>query len=306
MRRGDIKSFAQWKAIRKTMAGYVTCCVAKGHEQRATMRFVTSLTVRRSQAADKSKNIKEWSLAEAEAELGRSKTLCEYLSCDGPWTKPYFDTESYHYASPSEEALEAIKERSLASVDKVMEDQEGYVRSAVRVGQRHGVDPKHDGRYKVSFRMWVLGFKVEYPQLGKLVEMKGVGGDGEAKLDLSVYKGPDQLMNCMGCCKGSVKVKNGTVMDERVLKAVVDEEPWSTYLVQHLRGDEIAMTCPQPVPASVKQKVVRKPRAIREAKAQEAAVSAVVQQLSEATISEEDDEVVKLLRLLKKGRWVVR
>ena len=31
------------------------------------MRFVTSLTVRRIQAADKSKNIKEWSLAEAEA-----------------------------------------------------------------------------------------------------------------------------------------------------------------------------------------------------------------------------------------------
>ena len=154
----------------------------------------------------------------------------------------------------------------------------------------------------MSFRMWVLGFKVEYPQLGKLVEMKGVGGDGEAKLDLSVYKGPEQLMNCMGCCKGSVKVKNGRVLDERVLKAVGDEEPWITYLVQHLRGDEIAMTCPLAVPASVKQKAVRRPRAVKGAKAQEVAVSAVIQQLNEATISEEDDEVVKLLRLLKKGR----
>ena len=179
----------------RSMASYVTCTMAKGQEQRATMRFVLSLTVRRSQAADKSKNIREWSLAEAEAGLRGTKTLCEYLSWERPWTKPYFDTESYHDARPCEEALEAIKDGSLASVDRVMEDQEGYARSAVRVGQRHGVDPKHDERYKVSFRMWVLGFKVEYPQLGELIKTKGVGGDGEGRLDQSVYKGLEQLMN---------------------------------------------------------------------------------------------------------------
>ena len=69
----------------------------------------------------------------------------------------------------------------------------------------------------MSLRMWVLGFKVEYLQLGKLIVMKGVGGDGERQLDLSVYKGPEQLVNCMGCCKGSSKVKGGKVMDGRVL-----------------------------------------------------------------------------------------
>ena len=95
---------------KKSMAGYVTCTVAKEQKQRATMRFVKSLTVPQTKAADKSRNIKEWSLAEAE--LGWSRTLCEYLSCDRPWTKPYFDTESYHDARPSEEAIEAIKERA--------------------------------------------------------------------------------------------------------------------------------------------------------------------------------------------------
>ncbi|BDA45252.1 probable helicase L207/L206 at N-terminal half [Coccomyxa sp. Obi] len=225
------------------MASYVTCCVAKGHERVAKMRFVTGLTVPRTKAEDKRKNIKEWSLADVEVERTRTRTLCEYLSGDRPWTKPYFDTESYHDARPSEEAIEAMRERSLESVDRVMEDQEGYARSAVRVGERHGVDPKH-GRYKVSFRMWVMGFKVEYPQLGRLIEIKEVGGDGEGQLDLSVYKGPEQLMNCMGCCKGSLRVKGAKVVDERVLTAEAPQEPWSTYLVQHLRGDERAMRIP--------------------------------------------------------------
>ena len=109
------------------MASYVTFIVAKGHEQRPKMRFVTALTAPQTKAADKSKNIKEWSLPEAEAGLRemRTKTLCEYPSWERPWTKPYFDTEPYLDARPSEEAIEAIRERSLLSMDIVMEDQEG-------------------------------------------------------------------------------------------------------------------------------------------------------------------------------------
>ena len=211
------------------------------------MRFVLSLKVPRTKAEDKVKNIKELTLADAQ--LCSSKTLCEYLSCNRPWTKPYFDTESYHDAQPTEEAIQAILERSLASVDKVMEDQDGYARCCVRVGSRHGMDPKH-GKFKVSFRMWVMGFKVEYPELGRLIELKGVGGDGEGQLDLSVYKKPEQLVNCMGCCKGSLTVKGAKKVDERVLVAVDPGQPWSTYLVQHLQGDERVMTCPQAVPVS--------------------------------------------------------
>ena len=78
------------------------------------------------------------------------------------------------------------------------------------------MDPKH-GKFKVSFRMWVMGFKVEYPELGRLIELKGVGGDGEGQLDPSVYKRPEQLVNCMGCCKGSLTVKGAKKVDERVL-----------------------------------------------------------------------------------------
>ena len=68
-----------------------------------------------------------------------------------------------------------------------------------------------------------------------------MGGDGEGQLDVSVYKRPEQLVNCMGCCKGSLRVKTGKVMDERVQEATDGGELWSTYLVQHLRGDERAM-----------------------------------------------------------------
>ena len=219
------------------MASKLTCCVANP-DQGTTMRFVLSMTAPRTKAEDKRKSIKEWTLADAE--LGRSNTLCEYLSCDRPWTKPYFDTESYHDAPPTDCAIQAIKERCLASVDKVMQDQPGYARSHVRVGTRHGVDPKHN-KFKLSFRMWVTGFKVLYPDLRNLIDLKGVGGDGEGLLDLSVYKEPEQLLNCMGCCKGSLRVKGGKVMDGRVLKATDHGEPWSTYLVQHLRGDEKPM-----------------------------------------------------------------
>ena len=107
----------------------------------------------------------------------------------------------------------------------------------------------------------------------------------------------------MGCCKGSLTVKRAKKVDERVLVALDLGQPWSTYLVQHLQGDERAMTCPQAVPAPVKLKAVRKPRIVREARAVEAAVSSVAEQMREATISTEGDEVVKLL---KKERWVVR
>ena len=205
------------------------------------MRFVMSLKVPRTKAEDKVKNIRELTLADAQ--LCSSKTLCEYLSCDRPWTKPYFDTESHHDAQPTEEAIQAILERSLVSVDKVMEDQEGYARCDVGVGSRHGMDPKH-GKFKVSYRMWVMGFKVEYPELGRLIELKGVGGDGEGQLDLSVYKRPQQLVNCMGCCKGSLTAKGAKKVDERVLVALDAGLPWSTYVVQHLQGDERAMKVP--------------------------------------------------------------
>ena len=268
------------------------------------MRFVLSLKVPRTKVEDKAKNIKELTLADAQ--LCGSKTLCEYLSCDRPCTKPYFDTESYHDAQPTEEAIQAILERSLVSVDRVMEDQTGYARCNVRVGSRHGIDPKH-GKFKVSFRMWVMGFKVEYPELGRLIELKGVGGDGEGQLDLSVYKRPEQLVNCMGCCKGSLTVKGAKKVDERVLMPLEAGLPWSTYLVQHLQGDERPMTCPKAVPAPVKLKAVRKPRVVRESGAVEAAaVASVAEQMREVPISEEDDEVVKLLKLLRKERWVVR
>ncbi len=73
----------------------------------------------------------------------------------------------------------------------------------------------------------------------------------------------------------SVKVKVVSLMDEKVLKASDGGEPWSMYLVQHLWGDEIAMMCPQPMPASARQKLVRKPRPVSVAKAQVAALPAV-------------------------------
>ena len=210
-----------------------------------TMRFVSSMSTPRTKPQDKLKNIKEWSLPQAELERSNYSNLCEFLSADRPWTKPFFDTESYHPTQPTDEAIQAILKRSLLNVDKVMQDQPGYARSAVLVGQRHGVDPKHDTYYKVSFRMWVTGFKVQYPQLRDLVHLKGVGGDGEALLDKSVYKAPEQLLNCMGCSKGSLRGAKGVnKVDNRPLKPAHPNEPWSTYLVQHLRGDEKPMIIP--------------------------------------------------------------
>ena len=209
-----------------------------------TMRFVFSMSIPRTKPEDKSQNIHEWTLADAERARSKHKNLCEFLSADRPWTKPFFDTESYHPTQPTDEAIRAILERCLLSVDKVMEDQPGYTRSDVRVGQRHGIDPKHTA-YKVSFRMWVTGFKVQYPHLRELLELKGVGGDGEGLLDKSVYKGPEQLLNCMGCCKGTLRAAKGVQkVDKRLLKATDHDEPWSTYLVQHLRGDERPMIMP--------------------------------------------------------------
>jgi len=105
------------------------------------------------------------------------------------------------------------------------------------IGAFHGIDPKHK-KFKLSFRMWVTGFRVQYPHLRDLIEVKGVGGDGQALLDIAVYKGPEQLLNCMGCSKG------GRIDDRRVLVPADTSLPWSTFLVQHLQGDERAMIVP--------------------------------------------------------------
>lgn len=70
----------------------------------------------------------------------------------------------------------------------------------------------------MSFRVWATGFKVEYLKMKGIIEGLGLAGDGVGRFDTSVYKGPEQLLNCVGCCKGSQRGKKGRVVtDERIL-----------------------------------------------------------------------------------------
>ena len=96
------------------------------------------------------------------------------------------------------------------------------------MAKRHGeIMPTKKGEvYKVSFRGWVTNYAVEYTRLKDIIVEAGQGG----LFDTTVYKANEQLLGCIGCCKGHVKP--GSYYDARVLVPLEQGLPITAYIAQ--------------------------------------------------------------------------
>ena len=156
--------------------------------------------------------------------IGPDKNTCERLT--SPRTvKPYFDSESYHDTPPTAKLIEKLFSGFLAGVRRVFALQPSRVEPDIITAQRHGFDPKRK-QHKVSFRAWVINYKVEYTLLKDTI----IAASCSDLFDISVYKPSEQLMCCVGCTKGRG--------DSRVLAPMDANVPLSAYIAQHLEGDE--------------------------------------------------------------------
>jgi len=150
--------------------------------------------------------------------------LCERLTSPRE-TKPYFDGETYHDMQPSPEQIGIMGKAFVDNVNKVFEGQTGAPPLVV-TASRHGVDPRHAGKYKVSFRAWVTNYRVEYTKLRDAIVNAGLS----EYFDIGVYKAAEQLLGCVKCSKAA--------NDPRVLLPSDPDEPMESFVVQHLRGNE--------------------------------------------------------------------
>ena len=157
------------------------------------------------------------------------------------FVKPYFDSDAryYHETDVNDGEKSRVLELFKQNVCKVMDSQEGFSQAQLLLGERHGFDVKHPERpHKISFRAWILGWKVKYPMLKQMIIDNNLQGDSDGRLDDSVYKASDQLLGCVYACKGQMTVNKKNVIDARILRPIGQPRPYKDYLVQHLEGNE--------------------------------------------------------------------
>ena len=105
-------------------------------------------------------------------------------------------------------------------------------RTHVAIATRHGWKQQGGAqKYKLSFRVFVLRYKIKYMQMPVLIR-EACPGTG---FDLSPYKGREQLLAVVGGCKGVV---GNSASDLRVLTPLTHQDQPEAFLVQHLTGAE--------------------------------------------------------------------
>lgn len=177
---------------------------------------------------------------------GHPVTYCERLQRSrSEWTKPYFDRDldvgdAVPDAAVIDDEYRVFRER----IEQVMGGQDGFSGERhVVFGERHGYCAKKQ-QHKLSFRAWILGYKVRYTEMPGWIKSKGC----EEYFDISVYKPSEQLMALPLCVKGKGRdAKTGrNWYDSRVLtvRGMEAEEVAVRYddvLIGILRGDEVAL-----------------------------------------------------------------
>ena len=156
-------------------------------------------------------------------------TMCEYLQGDDLYTKPFYDFEQYFDKEPSASVKEQVFNLIKYSMcDTFQADENFDLAKSVAIATRHG---HVGGKYKLSFRVFVLGYAIKYVQMPALIKAFCPG----VNFDMSPYKAAEQLLAVVGGCKGKVGSRPD---DRRVLTPLTHQnEPW-VFLAQALRGDE--------------------------------------------------------------------
>jgi hypothetical protein len=170
--------------------------------------------------------------------------------------KPYFDYERYFTAAEfTDETFVDELAGFKRNVALLMEDQADFdFDRDVRIGCRHGKDPKHPQfDHKVSFRAWIQGYYVDYVEVPRLIDAKGLRG----VFDCSCYTAKEQLIAMPLCCKGMIRIHRSDKStmykrDPRVLVPLecpqlsLDNaaEWYRDFVVSLLRGDERPLVLP--------------------------------------------------------------
>ena len=227
-------------------------------------------------------------------EKKKTSTYNEYLKDQQDrYVKPFFDSDARYVLE--HDASDEEKSRVLGlfgkNVCNAMQEQNGFEESQILFGERHGFDVKHPERpHKISYRAWILGWKVRYPLLRQMILDKNLQGDSDGRLDDSVYKPTEQLLGCVYACKGSMTVDKKTVKDLRILKPIGEAHPYKDYLVQHLEGNE--------------KEVIWNPEPARRQ------ICAVAEETSDATPESHEESLAELLDILvidrakSRSEWV--
>ena len=194
------------------------------------MKFVSRITTR-----DVTNLTLEQYLQMKASVPGDQFTMCEYLQGDDLYTKPYYDFEQYFDKEPTasvkEQAFDSIK---YSLCDTFQADKTFDLAKSVAIATRHGVV---GGKFKLSFRVFVVGYAIKYVQMPALIKTFCPG----VNFDLSPYKAAEQLLAVVGGCKGKVGSRPD---DRRVLTTLThQDEPWA-FLAQLLRGDESVLEVP--------------------------------------------------------------
>lgn len=223
--------------------------------------------------------------------LTSSHHTCERLVSPRK-VKPYFDSESYHDSEPSPEKVVGLFNDFKSGVQKVFASQAGGPEPCIITATRHGiVRHKTTGKekFKVSFRAWVLNYKVEYTLIKDAIIAAGCS----SIFDTTPYKSAEQLLCCINCAK--------TSEDNRVLTPSDPRLPPSAYVVQHLEGEEVDFVLKNltelgsAVPLA--EGAAEDPQ---ESSCQHLVSSHPIVRLS-STVSA--DATIKYLHLLSKHRW---
>jgi len=241
------------------------------------MYFVDSMTARdRSGSGRRALTLEQ--LARA---VGPRASVCERLTAPRK-VKPYFDSESYHDVVPSPERVGHLGKAFTAGIDRIFADQPSGVPPIVVTATRHGKDPRHPGKHKVSFRGWVTNYSADYTVLKDAIIAHGLSEE----FDTGVYKEGEQLLGCVGCCKSHD--------DPRVLTPTDPTEPLSSFVVQHLVGNEepFRLVVRPDAPAAGVPDTEGERRA-----------SVAVHPVNTLTSVRDRDKIVKCLHLLSKSRW---
>ena len=162
-------------------------------------------------------------------------TMCEYMQGDDLYTKPFYDFEQYFDEEPTASVKEQVFNLIKYSMcDTFQADESFDLTKSVAIATRHG---HIGGKYKLSFRVFVLGYAIKYVQMPALIKAFCPG----VNFDLSPYKAAEQLLAVVGGCKGKVGSRPD---DRRVLTPLTHQnEPW-VFLAQALRGDENYLEIP--------------------------------------------------------------
>lgn len=149
-------------------------------------------------------------------------TMQEYLKGD-TLVHPYYDFDDKHDVEPTDEAKDALLVEFKGLVQTL------HPGCNIVYAQRNG--PIAGGKYKVSYRAWVLGVKIAVGDIPRHVRAIMCTQGLPPRLDLSVYKAKEQLLGVIHGCKDIDVVK-------RYLKPLDESISLESFLAQNVKEDD--------------------------------------------------------------------